>query len=68
MSARLSTKAKSMLDSLYRQYDQRRDIVDPIQRVHDFSKRQDQEVVGVCAAALGLGITTSLQPMGLRFH
>ncbi len=60
MSARLSVKAKLTLDSLYQQFDQRRDIVDPIQRVHDFSKRQDQEVVGFCAAALAFGRVTSV--------
>ena len=49
-----------MLDSLYRQYDQRRDIVDPIQRVHNFRKRQDREVVGFCAAALAFGRVTSV--------
>ena len=60
MSARLSTKAKSTLDSLYLQFDQRRDIVDPIQRVHNFRKRQDREVVGFCAAALAFGRVTSV--------
>ena len=60
MSARLSTKAKSILDSLYRHFDQRRDIVDPIQRVHNFRKRQDREVVGFCAAALAFGRVTSV--------
>ena len=60
MSARLSTKAKSTLDSLYLKFDQRRDIVDPIQRVHNFRKRQDREVVGFCAAALAFGRVTSV--------
>lgn len=60
MSARLSVKAKSTLDSLYRQFDQRRDIVDPIQRVHNCRKRQDREVVGFCAAALAFGRVTSV--------
>ncbi|MFL2434319.1 MAG: DUF2400 family protein [Vicinamibacterales bacterium] len=60
MSARLSTKEKSMLDLLYRQFDQRRDIVDPIQRVHNFCKREDREVVGFCAAALAFGRVTSV--------
>ena len=60
MSARLPIKAKSKLDSLYRQFDQRRDIVDPIQRVHNFRKRQDREVAGFCAAALAFGRVTSV--------
>ena len=60
MSSRLSEKAKSSLDSLYRQFDRRRDIVDPVQRVHNFRKTQDREVVGFCAAALAFGRVTSV--------
>jgi uncharacterized protein (TIGR02757 family) len=60
VSSRLSEKAKSSLDSLYRQFDRRRDIVDPVQRVHNFRKTQDREVVGFCAAALAFGRVTSV--------
>ena len=60
MSVRLSAKAKSTLELLYLQFDQRRDIVDPIQRVHNFRQGQDREVVGFCAAALAFGRVASV--------
>jgi len=60
VSARLSVKVKSKLDLLYRQFDRRGNIVDPIQRVHKFRTVQDREVVGFCAAALAFGRVASI--------
>ena len=60
MSVRLPVKAQSTLDSLYQQFDQCRDIADPIQRVHKFCNAKDREVVGFCAAALAFGRVTSI--------
>ena len=60
MSVRLPAQAQSTLDSLYQQFDQCRDIADPIQRVHKFRNAKDREVVGFCAAALAFGRVTSI--------
>jgi len=60
VSIRLPANAKSTLESLYEQFDQRLDIVDPIQRVHNFRNAKDREVVGFCAAALAFGRVTSI--------
>lgn len=57
---RLPAAARPSLDKLYRQFEQRHDIADPIQRVRCFTDPRDREVVGLCAAALAFGRVASV--------
>ena len=49
-----------MLDRLYRQFDRRADIADPIHHVRRYSDPADLEVAGFCAAALAFGRVASV--------
>ena len=60
VTRRPTAEALSALDVLYQQFDRRRDITDPIQRVRRYTDPADQEVVGFCAAALAYGRVASV--------
>lgn len=57
---RLPAAARPSLDKLYRRFEQRHDLADPIQRVRRFTDPCDREVVGLCAAALAFGRVASV--------
>jgi len=50
----------SRLDSLYEAYNREDAAADPIQIVRRYTRRDDQEVVGFCAAALAFGRVASV--------
>ena len=56
----LPSRSRHALDRLYRQFDRRADIADPIHRVRRYSDPGDLEVVGYCAAALAFGRVASV--------
>ena len=60
MIRRLPAAARRSLDELYRRFERRHDIADPIQRVRRFSDPRDREIVGLCAAALAFGRVASV--------
>lgn len=57
---RSSTSARAALDRLYRDFDVRRDVPDPVQVVHRYRDPADQEVAGFCAAGLAFGRVASV--------
>ena len=60
MKQRLPLSAAPALETLYRQFERRHDIVDPIQRVRDFSEPRDQEIVGLLSSGLAFGRVRSV--------
>jgi len=48
------------LDALYHQFNDAQSVTDPIQMVRRFSRAEDREVVGFCAAALAFGRVQSV--------
>ena len=56
----LPAEARQALDRLYRQFDGRADIADPIHRVRRYRTARDLEVAGYCAAALAFGRVASV--------
>ena len=48
------------LDALYHQFNDAQSVTDPIQIVRRFSRAEDREVVGFCAAALAFGRVQSV--------
>src|SRR4051812_5767427 len=48
------------LDALYQAYNREDAAMDPIQIVRRYTRRDDQEVVGFCAAALAFGRVASV--------
>ncbi len=56
----LPAEARRDLDRLYRQFDRRRDIADPIRLVRHYTDPRDREVAGFCAAALAFGRVASV--------
>ena len=48
------------LDALYHQFNDAQSVTDPIQIVRRFTRGQDREVVGFCAAALAFGRVQSV--------
>ena len=56
----LPAEARRALDRLYRQYDRRRDIADPVHLVRRYTDPRDLEVAGFCAAALAFGRVASV--------
>lgn len=56
----LPPEARPALDRLYRQFDGRADIADPIHRVRRYHTSRDLEVAGYCAAALAFGRVSSV--------
>ena len=55
-----SVTLASRLDSLYEAYNREDAAADPIQIVRRYTRRDDQEVVGFCAAALAFGRVASV--------
>ena len=51
---------RSRLDALYHQFNDAQSVTDPIQIVRRFSRAEDREVVGFCAAALAFGRVQSV--------
>ena len=61
----LPAEARRTLDRLYRQFDRRGDIADPIRLVRRYTDPRDLEVAGFCAAALAFGrVASVLQSVG----
>ena len=61
----LPAEARRTLDRLYRQFDRRDDIADPIRLVRRYTDPRDLEVAGFCAAALAFGrVASVLQSVG----
>ena len=60
MTRRFPASARLSLDELYRGFEGRHDIADPIQRVRSFTDPRDREIVGLCAAALAFGRVASV--------
>lgn len=56
----LPLEARPALDRLYRQFDGRADIADPIHQVRRYRTARDLEVAGYCAAALAFGRVASV--------
>ena len=56
----LPPEARHALDRLYRQFDRRADIADPIHRVRRYRAARDLEVAGFCASALAFGRVASV--------
>ena len=54
------TGVASRLDSLYEAYNREDAAADPVQIVRRYTRREDQEVVGFCAAALAFGRVASV--------
>jgi uncharacterized protein (TIGR02757 family) len=56
----LSPDLKARLEALYEQFDDAQSVTDPIQIVRRFTRPEDVEVVGFCAAALAFGRVQSV--------
>jgi hypothetical protein len=56
----LSVTLKPTLDRLYEGFNAPDSAADPIQIVRRFSRRDDREIVGFCAAALAFGRVASV--------
>ncbi len=56
----LPPAARHALDQVYRQFERRTDIDDPIHRVRRYRDPRDLEVAGYCAAALAFGRVASV--------
>ena len=55
-----NTELKDRLDELYHQFNDAQSVTDPIQIVRRFTRADDQEIVGFCAAALAFGRVQSV--------
>ena len=51
---------RGRLDALYHQFNDEQSVTDPIQIVRRFSRADDREIVGFCAAALAFGRVQSV--------
>src|SRR5437868_11093752 len=56
----MSEDLKATLDRLYESFNYPDSATDPIQNVRRFTRRDDREIVGFCAAALAFGRVASV--------
>jgi uncharacterized protein (TIGR02757 family) len=54
------TNLATRLDRLYQDYNREESAADPVQIVRRYTRREDQEIVGFCAAALAFGRVQSV--------
>jgi uncharacterized protein (TIGR02757 family) len=59
-AAVVDTDLRGRLDALYHQFNDAQSVADPIQIVRRFTRADDREVVGFCAAALAFGRVQSV--------
>jgi len=55
-----NSELKDRLDELYHRFNDAQSVTDPIQIVRRFTRADDQEIVGFCAAALAFGRVQSV--------